>query len=150
MADQPPKSGRIVVGMDGSDASKRALRWGVRYAGLTGGAVAAVTAWDFPPMHGARWLPPSSTDATALEDRSRRTVADAVAEVVGAQGSVEVEADVRYGSPAGVLLDAAKGASLLVVGSRGLGGVSGLLLGSVAQHCVQRADCPVLVIRGEG
>ncbi|NJP73710.1 universal stress protein [Streptomyces sp. C1-2] len=150
MAEQPPKSGRIVVGVDGSDASKRALRWGVRYARLTGDAVTAVTAWDFPSMHGARWLPPSSTDAAALEDRSRKSLTDAVAEVAGAPGPAEVEADVRYGSPAGVLLDAAKGASLLVVGSRGLGGVSGLLLGSVAQLCVQRADCPVLVIRGDG
>ncbi|WP_031518598.1 universal stress protein [Streptomyces sp. NRRL F-5123] len=150
MADQLPKTGRIVVGVDGSDAAERALRWGVHYAGLTGGVVTAVTAWDFPPMHGARWMPPSSTDAATLEERSRKRLTDAVAEVVGERGPVEVQADVRYGAPARVLLDAAKGASLLVVGSRGLGGVSGLLLGSVAQHCVQRADCPVVVIRGDG
>ncbi|MFI0898062.1 universal stress protein [Streptomyces sp. NPDC020983] len=150
MADQPPKTGRIVVGVDGSDVAKRALRWGVHYAGLTGGVVTAVTAWDFPAMHGARWMPPSSSDAAALEERSRRRLTEAVAEVQGAPGPVEIEAEVRYGTPARVLLDASEGASLLVVGSRGLGGVSGLLLGSVAQHCVQRAECPVVVIRGDG
>jgi nucleotide-binding universal stress UspA family protein len=149
MADQRQDKGRVVVGVDGSDSSKQALRWGVRYAGLTGGAVTAVGAWDFPPMHGARWLPPSSTDAAALEERSRKAVTDAVAEVVGATSPVEVATEVRYGSPARVLLEAAEDASLLVVGSRGLGGVSGLLLGSVAQHVTQRAACPVLVIRGD-
>jgi len=149
MADQPEGTSRIVVGVDGSDSSKQALRWGVHYAELTGGTVTAVKAWDFPPMHGARWLPPSSSDAAALENRSRKAVADAVAEVVGARSPVKIESEVVYGSPAGVLLDAAQGAALLVVGSRGLGGVSGLLLGSVAQHCTQRATCPVLVIRGE-
>lgn len=53
----------------------------------------------------------------------------------------------RYGTPASVLLRAARDASLLVVGSRGLGGFAGLLLGSVAQHCVQHAACPVVVVR---
>jgi nucleotide-binding universal stress UspA family protein len=150
MADQSTQGGRVVVGVDGSDSSKQALRWGVHYAGLTGGTVTAVTAWEFPPMHGARWLPPSSTDAAALEDRSRKAVTDAVAEVAGERPPVEVAAEVRYGRPAVVLLEAAEGASLLVLGSRGLGGVTGLLLGSVAQHCTQRATCPVLVIRDDG
>lgn len=95
MADQRQETGRIVVGVDGSEASRQALAWAVRYAGLTGGAVTAVAAWDFPAMHGARWLPPSSSDAAALEDRARRHLADAVAKAVEAQSPVEVTTEVR-------------------------------------------------------
>ncbi|WP_327425486.1 universal stress protein (plasmid) [Streptomyces sp. NBC_01527] len=151
MADQREETGRIVVGVDGSDSSKQALRWAVRQAQLTGGVVEAVTAWDFPQFHGALgWLPPSSSDEAAVEGRARRELAEAIEETVGSQPPVEVRTEVRYGTAAGVLLDAARGASMLVVGSRGLGGFSGLLLGSVAQHCTQHAACPVVVFRDGG
>ncbi|WP_371799061.1 universal stress protein [Streptomyces sp. NBC_01707] len=151
MADQREETGRIVVGVDGSDSSKQALRWAVRQAQLTGGVVEAVTAWDFPQFHGALgWLPPSSSDEAAVEGRARRELAEAIEETVGSQPPVEVRTEVRYGTAAGVLLDAARGASMLVVGSRGLGGFSGLLLGSVAQHCTQHAACPVVVMRDGG
>ncbi|MHB9847855.1 universal stress protein [Streptomyces krungchingensis] len=150
MADRPEAKDRIVVGVDGSDSSKRALRWAVRQAELTDGVVEAVTAWDFPQFHGALgWLPPSSSDEAALEGRARKELRETVEEIVGSQPTVEVRSDVRYGTPASVLLHAAREADLLVVGSRGLGGFSGLLLGSVAQHCTQHAACPVVVIRGE-
>jgi nucleotide-binding universal stress UspA family protein len=151
VADQPLDAGRIVVGVDGSDSSKRALRWAVRQAELTEGMVAAVTAWDFPQFHGALgWLPPSSSDEAALADRARGELLAAVEETVGSRPRVEVRTEVRYGAPAGVLLDAARDASLLVVGSRGRGGFAGLLLGSVAQHCTQHAACPVVVVRDGG
>jgi nucleotide-binding universal stress UspA family protein len=151
VADQPVDAGRIVVGVDGSDSSKRALRWAVRQAELTEGVVAAVTAWDFPQFHGALgWLPPSSSDEAALADRARGELLAAVEETVGSRPRVEVRTEVRYGAPAGVLLDAARDASLLVVGSRGRGGFAGLLLGSVAQHCTQHAACPVVVVRDGG
>ncbi|AZM73590.1 universal stress protein [Streptomyces sp. KPB2] len=150
MVDQPEETGRIVVGVDGSDASKQAVRWAVRQAELTHGAVEAVTAWEFPQFHGALgWLPPSSSDEGALKARARQELTRAVEEAVGPRSAAEVRAEARYGTPAGVLLHAARGAALLVVGSRGLGGFTGLLLGSVAQHCVQHAPCPVLVVRGE-
>ncbi|MFK4145465.1 universal stress protein [Streptomyces sp. NPDC004065] len=149
MTDEPDETGRIVVGVDGSESSKRALRWAVRQGELTGGVVEAVTAWDIPQFHGSLgWLPPSSGDEAALEGRARRELARAVEEAAGPEPSVEVRAEVRYGTPASVLLSASRGAALLVVGSRGLGGFSGLLLGSVAQHCTQHAPCPVVVIRG--
>ncbi|WKX16556.1 MULTISPECIES: universal stress protein [unclassified Streptomyces] len=150
MVDQPEETGRIVVGVDGSDSSKEAVRWAVRQAELTRGAVEAVTAWEFPQFHGALgWLPPSSSDEGALKARARQELTRAVEEAVGPRSATEVRAEARYGTPAGVLLHAAQGAALLVVGSRGLGGFTGLLLGSVAQHCVQHAPCPVLVVRGE-
>ncbi|MFG2741664.1 universal stress protein [Streptomyces chartreusis] len=134
--------------MDGSDSSKQALRWAVRQAELTGAAVEAVTAWGIPRFHGSlAWLPPSSSDEGALEARARQELEDAVEGVLGSRPPVEGRTVVRYGTPVSVLLDAAREASLLVVGSRGLGGFAGLLLGSVAQHCAQHAACPVVVFR---
>jgi nucleotide-binding universal stress UspA family protein len=149
MTGRREDTGRIVAGVDGSESSKRALRWAVRQAGLTREVVEAVTAWDFPRFHGALgWMPPSGSDQAALEGRARTDLVKAVEDAVGPRPPVEVRTEVRYGTPAGVLLDAARDASLLVVGGRGLGGFSGLLLGSVAQHCAQHAACPVVVIRG--
>ncbi|WP_435255869.1 universal stress protein [Streptomyces althioticus] len=139
---------RIVVGVDGSPSSLEALRWAARQAALTGGSVLALTSWDYPQYHGALgWLPPSSGDEEALEARAREDLTRCVEETLGAHPSVDVLEEVRYGTPASVLLRAARDASLLVVGSRGLGGFAGLLLGSVAQHCVQHAACPVVVVR---
>ncbi len=140
--------GRVVVGVDGSPSSREALRWAARQAALTGGTVPALTSWDYPQYHGALgWLPPSSGDEEALEARAREDLTRCVGETLGADLSVDVRTEVLYGTPAGVLLRAARDASLLVVGSRGLGGFAGLLLGSVAQHCVQHAACPVVVVR---
>ncbi|GGT35965.1 universal stress protein [Streptomyces althioticus] len=139
---------RIVVGVDGSPSSLEALRWAARQAALTGGSVLALTSWDYPQYHGALgWLPPSSGDEEALEARAREDLTRCVEETLGAHPSVDVLEEVRYGTPASVLLRAARDASLLVVGSRGLGGFAGLLLGSVAQHCAQHAACPVVVVR---
>ncbi|GAA1383270.1 universal stress protein [Kitasatospora putterlickiae] len=148
MAEQREETGRIVVGVDGSEPSKRALRWAARQAELTGGVVEAVIAWEYPTFHGARgWFPPASTDETELAGKARREAARAVAEALGPQPPVEVRIEARYGSPAGALIEASRDAALLVVGSRGLGGFSGMLLGSVAQHCTRHAACPVLVYR---
>ncbi|MYR22093.1 universal stress protein, partial [Streptomyces sp. SID6137] len=132
------------------EGSKQALNWAVRQAELTGGWVEAVIAWDVPQFHGALgWMPPSSSDEAALEGRAQSEVTSAVEEAVAAHPTVQVSTVARYGTPASVLLEASRGAALLVVGSRGLGGFKGLLLGSVAQHCVQHAHCPVLVLRGQ-
>lgn len=150
MAEQQNERERVVVGVDGSEGSKHALNWAMRQAELTGGRVEAVTAWDVPQFHGSLgWLPPSSSEEAVLEARARDALVAAVEASVAARPAVEVRTVVRYGSAAGVLLNASRGASLLAVGSRGLGGFAGLLLGSVAQHCVQHATCPVLVIRGQ-
>ncbi|MER6299492.1 universal stress protein [Kitasatospora sp. NPDC001539] len=141
---------RIVVGVDGSPASEQALRWAVEYAKAVGGAVDAVTAWEYPAFYG--W---GGTSAPAEvynpEDVAGRTLADSVAKAVGAEPGVPISENVVPGNAAGALLQAAKGAALLVVGSRGLGGFSGVLLGSVSRHLTEHAPCPVVVVReGQG
>ena len=76
-----------------------------------------------------------------------QVAADAIAEVSGPGEQVKIRTTAAEGSPARVLLDASQGAELLVVGSRGHGGFTEALLGSVSQHCVHHATCPVVVIR---
>jgi nucleotide-binding universal stress UspA family protein len=135
---------RIVVGVDGSDSSKAALRWAIRQAKLTGRSVDAVTAWHYPPAYG--WAPVA--DGTIdFEGEAKKTLAETLGEVSGLDPEVPVRPQVTEGHPADVLLRAARGADLLVVGSRGHGGFASALLGSVSLNCVLRAHCPVLVLR---
>ena len=137
---------RIVVGVDGSDSSKAALRWAIRQAKLTGGSVDAVTVWRFPSTHG--WAP-RPEGVPDLEGAAKRTLIAALAEVSGLEPGVLVRPVVTEGDAAGALLRAARGAELLVVGSRGHAGFASALLGSVSMHCVLHAHCPVLVFRDE-
>lgn len=115
-----------------------------------GGVVEVLTVWDVPDFHGGRaWLPPTDSELAVLEAEADQNLTRAVQAVAGPRSVVEVRAEARRGTPAGVLLQAANDAALLVVGSRGRGGFAGLLLGSVARYCVQYAPCPVLVARGD-
>lgn len=145
-ADPGPAEGlRIVVGVDGSEASKAALRWAIREAGSAGGVVEAILAWEFPIVWRG-WIPPA--DQADFEADAGRMLRSAVDEVAEAVGPVEIRPRVMRGHPAAVLLQAALGAHLLVVGHRGRGGFAGALLGSISYHCVLHAPCPVLVVRG--
>lgn len=135
---------RIVVGIDGSPSSKAALRWAIRQARLAGCAVDAVTAWHYPTGYG--WGP-IADGAVDFEADAKKTLADALNEVSGLEPEVPVRPLVTEGHAAEVLLAAAKGADMLVVGSRGHGGFSSALLGSVSLYCVLHAHCPVLVLR---
>jgi nucleotide-binding universal stress UspA family protein len=144
MTNQPAaREHRIVVGVDGSVASKAALEWAVGQAGLTGAAVDAVIAWEFPAITGY----PVPTSDIDWEDLARQIVTDATAEARAGAGQVQIRSKVMKGNAAQVLLDESAGAELLVVGSRGHGGFAEALLGSVGQHCVHHAKCPVVVIR---
>lgn len=133
---------RIVVGVDGSPASLSALEWAVRQGALTGAVVEAVTAWHFPATYGEyQILDPVDWHSNA------QTIQDiAVKEVLGDETASLVRR-VAQGHPVTVLLDAAAGADLLVVGSRGHGGFIGMLLGSVSEHVVAHARCAVVVVR---
>jgi nucleotide-binding universal stress UspA family protein len=139
---------RIVAGVDGSPPSVDALRWAVRQAELTGGAVDAVIAWQFPlAAGGLGWAPTAGLDNTDFAGVAARFLSAAVA-AVSPPPSVKVRELVVEGYPARVLLDAAKDADLLVVGHRGHGAFTEALLGSVSANCVHHAHCPVVVIRG--
>jgi nucleotide-binding universal stress UspA family protein len=143
-AQQDKPEHRIVVGVDGSVSSKAALAWAVRQAGLTGAAVDVVTAWEFPSFFPAPWPPDLGGDWKEL---AQRVAIEAVAELPDSARQVEIRPRAAEGNAPQVLLDAADGADLLVVGSRGHGGFMEALLGSVSQHCVHHATCPVVIIR---
>ncbi len=104
-----------------------------------------------PPLPSRSLAPirPELADLSADLEASARAVLDrAVSEVSNELQGVEVDCRVRKGAPAEVLIEAASGADLLVVGSRGLGGFKGLMLGSVSHQCAQLAACPVVIVRG--
>jgi nucleotide-binding universal stress UspA family protein len=136
----------IVVGIDGSEESKAALRWAVDEARLRGTRLRVVHAWFAYPVI-ADGLPMVQEDWAALGETAQRFVEHFVEEVAGDPEGVELELAALHGTAASVLVDASRTADLLVVGSRGHGGFSGLLLGSVSQQCVHHATCPVVVIR---
>jgi nucleotide-binding universal stress UspA family protein len=141
-------SGRIVVGVDGSRASTAALAWAAEQAGLTGASVEAVIAWHYPvAVGGIPFAPVGAADFTDYGELATKLLSDAIAATVEPDGPVKVSSVVREGNAAQVLLEAARGADLLVVGSRGHGGFTEALLGSVSQACVHHARCPVVVIR---
>jgi nucleotide-binding universal stress UspA family protein len=146
MDHQTETAPRIVVGVDGSEPSKAALRWAVRQAQLTSGVVEAVHAWEYPLIPAAPVAP--AADLFDFEKDAHTNLATAIDEAIGPDRPVEIHPLVARGNPAAVLLDAARGAQLLVVGNRGHGGFTEALLGSVGQHCVQHAPCPVVVLRG--
>lgn len=132
----------IVVGVDGSEGATRALRFALDEA--------AVHDWRVLLVHGVD-VGLSAADPYGggavldqLQQAGRAALDAAAADAVKA--GLEVETTLEIGSPAYALIDAAKGAAMLVVGSRGHGGFMGLLLGSVSSACVHHAHCPIVVV----
>ena len=140
----------IVVGVDGSGSSSDAIRWALDEARIRKTKVEAIYAWQSPLVMGFQYIPPDLIDPEALDRHAREIVEAAVAEVSDAPDDVEIAARAVEGPPVGVLIEASKDADLLVLGSRGRGGFSGLLLGSVGQQCVHHAVCPVVIVRPHG
>jgi nucleotide-binding universal stress UspA family protein len=139
------KPDRIVVGVDGSAASLRALEWALREAALTGAAIEAVHAWEVPAQYGTGMMVLPSGEE--FETAAKESLARSVEQAAGSDPGVAIEQNAVAGHAAKVLIDAADGAALLVVGSRGHGGFVGTLVGSVSQYCVSHAPCPVVVVR---
>lgn len=143
--------GRVVVGVDGSEGSRRALRWALSDAGCRGWAVDAVSVWRDPyggEMAFEYQAPYFRRDRAARLERAEEDLAEAVAEAVGASPAVAVEPVVVDGDPAQILCDRSAEADLLVVGSRGHGGFARLLLGSVSSACAHHSRCPVVIVPG--
>jgi nucleotide-binding universal stress UspA family protein len=140
--------GLVVVGVDGSEESVAALRWAADYAKSAGATVQALIAWHYPDVAGEAPVghapPPVRHESEHL---IRAKLDEAVRQVYPDPAAAGVQTRVAYGHPSQVLVEASKEASLLVVGSRGHGAFTGMLLGSVSMHCVTGAFCPVTVVR---
>ena len=137
----------VVVGVDGSTESAGALKWTADYCARTGARGRAVMAWHYPAAAGPAPIgraPKSVTDE--VQQQMSQALAEAIADAVP---DATLEQELGYGHPAQVLVDQSGNADLLVVGSRGHGGFTGMLLGSVSMHCVNHAHCPVVVVRSE-
>jgi nucleotide-binding universal stress UspA family protein len=133
----------IVVGTDGSANAHAALRWARDYARRNGAALRVVHVWDYP-------YAASETGAMAAPtinefEAAARSLLDQEVDALDA-GDLVVERSLRQGHAARVLLDETKSADMLVVGGRGHGGFTGLLLGSVATHCTRHARVPTIVV----
>ena len=146
MSSEPGRPTRgIVVGMDGSPQSRQALRWAAQLARTFGAPITVATGWEFPTALGygapiPDWDP---------EDDMRRVQDDAIADVFGDEPPTDLGRVLEPGGAARVLIEASEGALMLVVGSRGHGGFTGLLLGSVSAMVAEHASCPVLIVHGD-
>jgi nucleotide-binding universal stress UspA family protein len=132
-------AGKVVVGVDGSEHSRWALAWALTEARLRGVGCVLIHAWDSSRFPGAA---PGmlADDANALLDSDL-----AFAHPSG----VAVEGVLAFGPASQALIDASGDALLVVVGSRGRGGLASVLLGSVSSACVHHARCPVVVVKPE-
>lgn len=136
-------SGEIVVGVDGSEPSLRALEWAIQQGRFTGQRVVAITTWDWPANFGAPIALPSGVN---FEKDATAVLRESVEKVCGGDSDVNVDSRVVHGHPALVLTEASTSAALLVVGSRGHGEFAGLLLGSVSSFLTSHSRCPVVVV----
>ncbi|WP_144121075.1 universal stress protein [Catellatospora sichuanensis] len=138
----------VVAGVDGSAQALAAVRMATREAAWRGVSLRIVHAFIWPLMHVNVGAPPSVPEGGLRHD-AERALAQAADTAAATDATVAVSTDLVTGGASGVLLHAARNASLLVLGDRGLGGFSGLLLGSVAVHVTSHIETPVLVVRGD-
>lgn len=140
-----PRPARVVVGVDGSEPSSKALAFAAEEARLRDAVLEVVHAWSLPSLSYVGYLPPEALEDTSAEAASQLEAQ--VTKVLGEHHTVALELVVSRGPAAQAILEAAEGAELIVVGSRGRGGFAGLLLGSVGSQVVHHAHCPVTVVR---
>lgn len=138
--------GRIVVGADGSPSSRKAVSWAARQAALTGDVLQLVVAWHWPVNYGypvplAPHYDPAAEAFKLLDEE--------LAAVRQQYPGLEVQTAVVQGAAAQILVELSAGADLVVVGTRGHGEIIGLVIGSVSEHCVAHAHCPVVVVRAD-
>ncbi|GHF94680.1 universal stress protein [Streptomyces filamentosus] len=139
--------GRIVVGVDGSEPSLKALKWAAGQAALTGDELHAVISWEYP----ASWatLMPGVPLEFDPERLARQILDQSLEQALTPEQAAAATRTVVGGNAAQALVDQAKGAELLVVGDRGYSGFKAAVLGSVSSNVTQHAPCPVVVVRGE-
>jgi nucleotide-binding universal stress UspA family protein len=140
---QAATSGPVVVGVDGSETSLRALGFAVERAAQRDVPLRVLRVWE-PP--GERWVPPGF-DPAAVSAAEREAAESDLARWRESFPDVPVDVEVAAGNPAALLVEQSRSAQLVVVGTRGRGGLRGMLLGSVSQQLLQHAHCPVAVVR---
>src|SRR5690242_13088639 len=134
----------IVVGVDGSEGSRQALRWAVAEAQRNGGAVEAVTAWYWQGVEGAMLAANNPREQEQHADRISAGEVDAVVREFGS--GTPIAREVVEGVPVRVLIAASHRARMLVLGSHGHGRLHHAVLGSVSDECARQARCPVVII----
>ena len=144
----------IVVGIDGSDASREALRWAAEEARLRSAPLVAVYAWSFIPPQtigdpGLLAVPAGDFPGQLEAEREAASGAleAAVADALAAAPGIEVEQRLVEGDPGDALVKESVSAQLVVVGSHGRSGIQAALLGSVSRHVTTHAACPVVVVK---
>jgi nucleotide-binding universal stress UspA family protein len=147
-------AGTIVVGVDGSASSLEALRWAADEARLRNARLVALHAWVFVPAApigdpGMIAIPAGDLvgQLEAETEAARAELADSIAQVLGPEPDVEVEARLTENDAPEALVAASEGADLVVVGSHGRSGLRAAILGSVSRHVVDHAHCPIVVVR---
>jgi nucleotide-binding universal stress UspA family protein len=138
-----------VAGTDGSAGSQAALRWALGEARLRKARLEVVHVWHYPWVVVAAGAAAAGVGREEYEAEGRRVLEQSIAELAAEFGDVEVHPRLGTGNAAEVLVRAAAEADLLVIGSRGRGGFTGLLLGSVSLQCAHHATCPVAIVPGE-
>ncbi len=139
-------SGKIVVGVDGSEGSVEALRMAARLAPALDTSIHAISCWHFPPIYEG-YVPP---DFEAFEASTKKELEAALDQAFGENRPADLSAELLRGPAPELLVEAGKEAVMLVVGRRGHGGFLGMHLGSVSSACVSHAACPVLVLHEDG
>jgi nucleotide-binding universal stress UspA family protein len=144
----------IVVGVDGSEAAREALRWAAEEARLRGASLTVVHAWSFippQPLGDPGMLAMPSGDLagqlSAESDAARAALDDVVSGTLDADPGIEVERKLVEGDAGGALVAESASADLVVVGSHGRSGLKAALLGSVSRHVASHAACPVVVVK---
>lgn len=141
---------RIVVGVDGSEFSTKALRLAGRMAASLNAPLEVITCLGTSGFFLASHLPEERTaSAGELEETAKRLVEESLERAFGDARPEQLTRQVKFGAPAKVLIEESRDAQLLVVGRRGRGGFLAQVMGSVSGACAAHAQCPVLVV-GQG
>lgn len=141
---QPASGGRILVGVDGSENSKDALRVAAELSQVLGAPLEAVMCWQDPLQFYEGYYP---VDSEAVRAGSEKALQATITAVFGERPPADLTTRLLRGRAAEQLIEASRTARLLIVGRRGTGGVLGSILGSVSSALVSHAHCSVLVVR---
>ena len=142
-----PKQDIIVCAVDGSDASKTAAKWAANTAVKRGIPLRLVSSYSMPQFLYAEGMVPPQELYEDLEAETLEKIEEAKKVALDYMPDVDVSHQIEEGSPIDMLLDLSEQCTMIVMGSRGLGGLSGMVMGSVSAAVVSHASCPVVVVR---